>query len=111
MGFDTSNETAVCDTLRTPMRSTVLTLFTLLRVADFLRLPQQGSICDGDCPNGLVCTCLALNRGLRVCEPPGISDSHKGSVGGSDEVEVTVDVPCISPWSIFQRTLALFVEP
>lgn len=53
------------------MRSTVLTLFTLLRVADFLRLPQQGSICDGDCPNGLVCTCLALNRGLRVCEPPG----------------------------------------
>lgn len=30
-------------------------------------------------------------------------------VGGSDEVtEVTVDVPCISPSSIFQRTLVLF---
>lgn len=30
-------------------------------------------------------------------------------VGGSDEVtEVAVDVPCISPWSIFQRTLVLF---
>ena len=49
----------------------LLTLLTLLPVGELLRLPQQGSVCDGNCPNGLECTCLALNRGLRICEPEG----------------------------------------
>lgn len=49
----------------------LLTLLTLLPLGELLRLPQQGSVCDGDCPNGLECTCLALNRGLRIREPEG----------------------------------------
>ena len=34
---------------------------------------EQGQVCDpshGHCAAGLSCTCLALNRGLWVCEPP-----------------------------------------
>lgn len=44
----------------------------LLPVAQLLRLQaQQGSVCVEHCPSGLSCSCLALNRGLRVCEPTG----------------------------------------
>ena len=36
----------------------------------------QGEVCSPDrqCAAGLACTCLALNRGLWVCEPEGFLD-------------------------------------
>lgn len=57
--------------MRISLASFGLLTLTLLPVGELLRLPQQGSVCDGNCPNGLECTCLALNRGLRICEPEG----------------------------------------
>ena len=41
--------------------------------AQFLRLQKQGEVCGAseDCDH-LDCSCLALNRGLRICEPKGL---------------------------------------
>ncbi|CAJ1389031.1 unnamed protein product [Effrenium voratum] len=46
-------------------------LLVLLPSAHLLRLhkAEQGEAC-GSCSEGLVCACLALNRGLRICAVP-----------------------------------------